>query len=104
MRAAGAPEAIIRKARLDWLAKLPENPLVEVFPENIAAFRVLLATGNQWETPGLHGGRLTLPLGEIDVAMRRLDVPDSEFLRILVMVRAAREVKVEQFDAATKKR
>lgn len=100
MRAAGAPEAAIQAKKDAWMAKQPEQPLVEVFPENIAAFRVLVATADQWESPGLHGGRLAIPLQDIDVAMRRLGLPDEEFMRVLVMVREARAVKLEQLERA----
>lgn len=100
MRGMGACDADVAKAKEKWLASLPEQPLMEVFPENIGAFRVLVACADQWESPGLHGGRLAVPLQDIDVAMRRLGLPDTEFMRVLVMVREARAVKLEQLEQA----
>lgn len=108
MRGMGAPEAAIANARAQWQDQQPEHPHIVVFPENIPALQVLIATTDQWDMPGAFGGKLALPMTEIEAAMRMLRVPSDETttLRVLAAVRVARQVKVERFnqDAAARKR
>lgn len=106
MRGMGAPEAVIERAHAQWQAQQPEHPHIVVHPENIPAIRVLLATADQWETPGAFGGRLALPLTEIEVAMRMLGIPCTEAhsVRVLAAVRVARDVKVQRFNAEARSR
>ena len=87
----GAPEPVIDRARRDWEAQLPEQPLIEVFPENVDAFRVLIACEGQWEFPGAFGGRLALPLTEVRAAIEMLQVADPKdcFSRMLVLIKYA---------------
>lgn len=101
MRSMGAPEAVIERARAEWRAQQPEHPRIVVFPENIPAMRLLIATADQWETPGAFGGKLALPLTEIEAAMRLLHISSDEdtTLSVLAAVRVAREVKVGRFNA-----
>ncbi len=105
MRGMGAPEAVIAKARAAWQEQQPEHPHIIVFPENIPAIRVLIATADQWEMPGMGGGRLALPFTEIEAAMRLLCIEATEetSIRVLAAVRVARDVKVTRFNAELKK-
>jgi hypothetical protein len=104
MRAAGAPEAVVQKARAQWQAQQDQlpSPQIVVFPENIQAFWVLNATADQWEYPGAFGGRLALPMTEIRACMDMLQVEltAQNTLRVLGMVRAARAVKMEAWERA----
>lgn len=84
---------MIEKARAQWLAALPDQPLVEVYPENLAAFQVLAACEGQWEYPGAFGGRLALPLTEVQACIAGLDIADPTdcFRRMLVLIKYAAE-------------
>lgn len=99
MRGLGASAADIAAQRARWEAAQPEPEPVEVFPENIPAFRVLIATADQWEYPTAFGGRLVLPLSEIKACMDLLELPcgAKAAMRVMTMVRAAREVLRERF-------
>lgn len=105
MRAAGAPEAVIARKRAEWEAARPTDELIEVYPENIDAFMVLVATADQWTYPGVFGGELQLPLSEVKTAMELLDLATDKasVLRVLTIVRAARAEKVKAFNAALAK-
>ena len=76
---------------------------IEVYPENIPAFLVLLSTAGDWEYPGAMGGRLTLPKSEIIACMTMLEmaITKENSLRIMTIVRAARDVKMAQWNRET---
>ena len=76
------------------------RPTIEVYPENIPAFLVLLSTATDWEYPGAMGGKLTLPKSEIIACMTMLEmaITKENSLRIMTIVRAAREVKIAQYN------
>lgn len=98
MRAAGAPEDVIAAKVTEWAARNPPPEPLEVHPENIAAFRVFWAVRAQWEMPGMHGGRCTVPFADIDIAIERLRVrrPRDCFRRVTTMLLAARKVLLER--------
>lgn len=105
MRAMGAPQKVIDRQRVRWEALNPAPDPIEVFPENIDAFRVLVATADQWETPGPFGGRLAVPLSDVRAAMQLLDLHITEtlFLRVKTMLSGAREVKFKKLEADARK-
>jgi Phage related hypothetical protein (DUF1799) len=100
MRGMGAPDPVIDAARKQWEARQEERTLIEVYPENIQAFRILQATGGQWEMPGAFGGRCALPLTEIEACMRLLQIQVTQdlSLRVMTMVHSARKVFLERID------
>ncbi len=100
MRGMGAPDHVIEQARNDWEARQEHRSQIEVYPENIQAFRILQATGGQWEMPGAFGGRCALPLTEIEACMRLLQIPITVdlSLRVMAMVRSARAVFVARIE------
>lgn len=101
----GAPESVIDRARREWEAQLPDQPLVEVFPENLDAFRVLIACEGQWELPGAFGGRLALPFTEVRAAIELLQVADPKdcFQRMLVLIKYAAAALRERIPKSTKR-
>jgi hypothetical protein len=106
MRGMGAPPEAIERAREKWEAQQEERPPIEVYPEHIPAFQILQATADQWEMPTAFGGRVALPLTEIEAAMRLLcmEITPTLSLRVITMVRAARQVRQAQVEAAMSKR
>lgn len=98
MRAAGAPEDVIAAKVRAWAERNPAPEPLEVHPENVDAFRVFWALRAQWEMPGAHGGRCTVPFSDVDVAIRQLRVrtPRDCFRRVSVMLLAARKVLIER--------
>ncbi|MEQ1512979.1 MAG: hypothetical protein ABL934_09895 [Lysobacteraceae bacterium] len=76
------------------------RPTIEVYPENIPAFLVLLATSSDWEYPGAMGGKINLPKTQILACMSMLQMPITKenSLRIMAMVSAARDVKVKHWN------
>lgn len=77
--------------------------MIEVYPENIPAFLVLLSTSVDWKYPGAMGGSLNLPKTQIIACMNMLEIPVTKenSLRILAIVRAARDVKLEHWNRET---
>lgn len=71
-----------------------------MYPENIAAFLLLLATSDDWEYPGAMGGTLSLPKTQIVACMSMLEMPITKenSLRVMTIVRAARDVKVKAWN------
>jgi hypothetical protein len=102
----GAPPEVIERQRARWEEQQEEKPTIEVYPENIPAFQILQATADQWEIPGAFGGRCALPLTEIEAAMRLLgmEITPNLSLRVITMVRAARQVRLAQVEAAMRQR
>lgn len=102
MRAAGAPDDVIAAKAVEWAAKHPPPEPIEVFPENVDAFRVFWLVRPQWEHPGANGGRCTVPFQDVDIAVRRLRVraPDDCFERVSMMLLAARQVFIARHERA----
>lgn len=100
MRAAGASDAHIAQQRAKFEAQEPARPTIEVYPENIPAFLVLVSSGDDWEYPGAMGGNLNLPKTQILATMQMLEIPitNENSLRVMTLVRAARGVKVDQWN------
>lgn len=100
MRSAGAPDSIIAQQRAIFDADEIKRPLVEVYPENIDAFLVLLSSQDDWDYPGAMGGNLNLPKTQIVACMAMLEMPLTKHnsLRVMTLVRAARQVKVERWN------
>lgn len=102
----GAPPEEIERVRAQWEEQQGGKPTIEIYPENIQAFQLLQATADQWEMPTAFGGRVALPLTEIEAAMRLLcmEITPTLSLRVITMVRAARQVRQAQVEAAMSKR
>ena len=100
MRLAGAPDIIIAQQRAKFEAAETQRPLIEVYPENIDAFLVLLSSQDDWDYPGAMGGNLNLPKTQIVACMAMLEMPltKENSLRVMTLVRAARQVKVEHWN------
>lgn len=101
MRVMGAGDADIARIREQWEATeaVRQQCLVEVYPENIPYLRALLLLQDQWEFPdGFGGGRLAIPLGEREIAMRSfgIEINGVNHGRMGVMLGAARAVLVER--------
>ena len=100
MRAMGAPADVIAAKVAEWAARNPPPEPIEVFPENVDAFRVFWLLRTQWEQPG--SARCTVPFTDIDIAIKRLRVrkPRDCFERIGTMLLAARKVLIERHNRA----
>lgn len=96
---------MIKKQYERWLAQLPEQPNVEVYPENIDAWRVLRGTEMQWERPGAFGGQLRLQLTEVRACIDGLAIEDPVdcFERVLVLIRHAIPALTERFKQSAKR-
>lgn len=119
MREWGASDADIQAQYEQWAAALaaraaaaryehgvwrtPEGELLsyDVLPCNAQAWAVFRSLATQWETPGAMGGRCTVPLTDVDIAVRRM-VPQREqadcWGRLQLMITVARNERIEQLD------
>lgn len=119
MREWGASDADIQATYEQWAAALAERaadaryeagvwrtPLGEllgydVLPANQWAWAVFRSLGSQWEMPGAMGGRCTVPLADVDIAVRRM-VPRAQqadcWGRLQLLITVARNERIEQIE------
>lgn len=97
-----APEKEIARQKKLFFKGAKARPLIEVFPENVEAFRLLMFVESQWETPGEFGGRCTIAFTEVEAAARMLGLKPSTdlFQRVRIMIACSRSIRIDAINKA----
>jgi hypothetical protein len=99
-RELGAPEEFLEQIRESMRRKTQVDDGLELFDDNLLAFRVFEAMDTQWDRSGMDGSRVGLNFGRAPVFMRMLGVPLADRAGLLAdlkrMERAALVVWTEK--------